>query len=157
MQSQGVQEAFDTLAAWIGQAENQLKNLTKHASLNQDRLDERLREHKFLTVDIESHRPSFESINESAAELIANPDNSRVARKIDAKMKDLNSRCDKLQERVAKRSELLEGISSALDGFLVPVAQFDEWYTQVVDTLDSSEKLKADQLSAWHTWSHCGV
>lgn len=61
-------------------------------SLNKDRLDEQLREHRVLVADIESHRPSFESINESAAALIANPDNARVARKIEAKMKDLNTR-----------------------------------------------------------------
>lgn len=61
-------------------------------SLNKDRLEEQLREHRVLEADIESHRPSFESINEAAANLIANPDNARVARKIEAKMKDLNSR-----------------------------------------------------------------
>lgn len=61
-------------------------------SLNKDRLDEQLREHRVLAADIDNHRPSFESINEAAAALIANPDNARVARKIEAKLKDVNSR-----------------------------------------------------------------
>ena len=60
--------------------------------MNRDRLDEQMREHRVLVADIESHQPSFASINEAAANLIANPDNARVARKIEAKMKDLNSR-----------------------------------------------------------------
>ena len=64
----------------------------KPTSLNKDRLDEQVREHRVLVADIESHRPSFESINDAAAALIANPDNARVARKIEAKMKDLNTR-----------------------------------------------------------------
>ena len=66
--------------------------MTKPASLNKDRLEEQLREHRVLVADIESHRTSFESINEASASLIANPDNTRVARKIEAKMKDLNTR-----------------------------------------------------------------
>jgi dystonin len=68
------------------------RTMTRPTSLNKDRLDEQLREHRVLVADIESHRPSFESINEAAAALIANPDNARVARKIEAKMKDMNSR-----------------------------------------------------------------
>lgn len=66
--------------------------MTRPTSLNKDRLDEQLREHRLLLSDIDSHRPSFESINEASAALIANPDNARVARKIEAKMKDMNSR-----------------------------------------------------------------
>jgi dystonin len=68
------------------------RTMTRTTSLNKDRLDEQLREHRVLVADIESHRPSFESINEAAAALIANPNNARVARKIEAKMKDMNSR-----------------------------------------------------------------
>ena len=66
--------------------------MMKPTSLNKDRLDEQLREQRVLVADIESHRPPFESINEAAANLITNPDNARVARKIEAKMKDMNTR-----------------------------------------------------------------
>ena len=68
------------------------RNMAKPTSLNKDRLDEQMREHRMLVADIDSHRPAFESINEAATNLITNPDNARVARKIEAKMKDMNTR-----------------------------------------------------------------
>ncbi|XP_046442948.1 microtubule-actin cross-linking factor 1-like isoform X3 [Daphnia pulex] len=148
VQSQGVQEALDSLANWLSQAENQLKTMTRPTSLNKDRLDEQLREHRVLVADIESHRPSFESINEAAAALIANPDNARVARKIEAKMKDMNSRYEKLQDKVYKRGYVLEEIAKSLDSFINSVSQFDDWYQQVWEILDSSDQEEADQLGA---------
>ncbi|XP_046641641.1 dystonin-like isoform X5 [Daphnia pulicaria] len=148
VQSQGVQEALDSLANWLSQAENQLKTMTRPTSLNKDRLDEQLREHRVLVADIESHRPSFESINEAAAALIANPDNARVARKIEAKMKDMNSRYEKLQDKVYKRGYVLEEIAKSLDSFINSVSQFDDWYQQVWEILDFSDQEEADQLGA---------
>ena len=142
----------------------------KPTSLNKDRLDEQVREHRVLVADIESHRPSFESINDAAAALIANPDNARVARKIEAKMKDLNTRLvnwfilfyqfyiltsfylffryEKLYEKVFKRGQSLEEVSILLDAFLGATTNFDEWYQQVVEILDSADKLEAEQLGS---------
>ncbi|XP_059350792.1 dystonin-like isoform X4 [Daphnia carinata] len=148
VQSQDVQEALDSLANWLSQAENQFKNMTKPTSLNKDRLDEQLREHRVLVADIDSHRAGFESINEAAAALVANPDNARVARKIEAKMKDMNSRYEKLQDKVVKRGYVLEEIYKSLDTFIISVTQFDEWYQQVWEILDSSDQDEAEQLSS---------
>ncbi|XP_045033650.1 microtubule-actin cross-linking factor 1 isoform X20 [Daphnia magna] len=148
VQSQGVQEALDSLANWLSQAENQLKNMTKPTSLNKDRLDEQLREHRVLVADIDSHRAGFESINEAAAALVANPDNARVARKIEAKMKDMNSRYEKLQDKVYKRGYVLEEIYKSLDTFTTSVTQFDDWYQQVWEILDASDQEEAEQLSS---------
>lgn len=117
-------------------------------SLNKDRLDEQVREYKVLVADIESHRAGFESINEAAADLIANPDNARVARKIETKIKDLNSRYEKLQEKVNKRGLVLEEVYILLDSFLNAVNHFDEWYQTVVDVLEGSDKMEPEQLSA---------
>ena len=117
-------------------------------SLNKDRLDEQLREHRVLIADIESHRPSFESINEAAASLIANPDNARVARKIEAKMKDLNTRFTVLQDKAYKRGQTLDEIAISLDSFLNAVTPFDEWYLQVVEVVDSADNMEADQLGS---------
>lgn len=97
-------------------------------------------------ADIESHRPSFENINKAVDTLIQNPDNARVARKIEAKMKDLNSRYEKLQERVYKRGQVLEETFVSLDSFLNSVNQFDEWYQQVVEVFENT--VEPDQLSA---------
>ena len=56
-------------------------------------------------------------------------------------------RYEKLQEKVYKRGELLEEVFMALDIFLSSVTHFEEWYSQVVDVLESSDKLEADQLA----------
>lgn len=58
------------------------------------------------------------------------------------------NRYDKIQEKVAKRGELLEEVYAALETFLTSVVYFDEWYTQVADVLEASDKLEVEQLAA---------
>ncbi|KAK3872161.1 hypothetical protein Pcinc_022743 [Petrolisthes cinctipes] len=58
VQCQGVQEGLDSLMSWLNNIDLQLKNASKPASLNRDRLDEQLREHRQLHSDIMSHQVS---------------------------------------------------------------------------------------------------
>lgn len=55
-------------------------------------------------------------------------------------------RYENLQVKVFKRGQSLEEVWGALEGFLGPAAHFDDWYQQVVETLDSADKLEAEQL-----------
>ena len=57
-------------------------------------------------------------------------------------------RYEKLQEKVQHRGEVLEGVGHSLNTFLGAVTAFDEWYNQVVDVLESAEKLEADEIAA---------
>ena len=61
-------------------------------SLHKDRLNEQVKEHRLLVTEIETHRSSFESVKKTTATFIANPDHSRVARKLESTTKDLISR-----------------------------------------------------------------
>lgn len=55
-------------------------------------------------------------------------------------------RYEKLQEKVYKRGYLLEEIAVSLEAFNSSVVQFDEWYQQVWEVLDSSDKEETDQV-----------
>lgn len=55
-------------------------------------------------------------------------------------------RYEKLQEKVYKRGLSLEEIAVSLDAFTNSVSQFDEWYQQVWEVLDSSDQVEAEQL-----------
>lgn len=59
-----------------------------------ERLEEQLREHKLLQADIDSHRPSVESVAQSAQDLIATASNPRLAKKVESKLRDVSSRFD---------------------------------------------------------------
>ncbi|KAK2724784.1 hypothetical protein QYM36_001313 [Artemia franciscana] len=72
----------------VAHYDSKLRNLTKPASLRSERLSEELREQRLLSADISSRLPYFESVNSSASELISNPENTRIARKIDTRLKD---------------------------------------------------------------------
>lgn len=47
-----------------------------------------------------------------------------------------------------KRGYVLEEIAKSLDSFINSVSQFDDWYQQVWEILDSSDQEEADQLGA---------
>jgi hypothetical protein len=62
------------------------------ASLLKERLEEQIREHRLLQTDVDSHRPSVESVAQSAQELVATASNARLAKKIETKLRDVTSR-----------------------------------------------------------------
>lgn len=116
VQSQGVQDALDSLIQWLNSIENQIKyvqlksvwirtafsdidnaniifrQLMRPASLHKERLDEQLREQRLIHAEIESHRSSLESVAYSAQDLINTSSNSRLASKIKDKLSDVLTR-----------------------------------------------------------------
>lgn len=66
--------------------------MMKPVSLQKERLEDRLREHRMLQSDIESHQPSVEGISHTAQELISTASNPRLAKKIETKLRDVISR-----------------------------------------------------------------
>lgn len=67
-------------------------------------------EYKILQSELDSQKPSIEALNISSRELMSSS-NQRLAKKVEAKLKDLNSRFEKVSEKVSKRGELLEEVS----------------------------------------------
>ncbi|XP_028982177.1 microtubule-actin cross-linking factor 1 isoform X2 [Diachasma alloeum] len=144
VQSQGVQDALDSLVAWLNNVESQFKNMQRPASLNKDRLEEQQREQRMLQSDLDSHRPSVEAISASAQDLLINSSNARVAKRIEGKLKDVQSRYEKLMDKSLRRGEFLEEIAQALHDFSRETAQFDTWYSHMIEILESRELSKLD-------------
>merc|ERR1711911_529148 len=42
----------------------------------------------------------------------------------------------------------MDEVAESLNSFLSSVTQFDDWYGQVADILESAEKLEADEIAA---------
>ncbi|XP_044737986.1 dystonin isoform X15 [Chrysoperla carnea] len=142
VQSQGVQDALDGLVNWLNQAENQFKTIHRPASLNKERLEEQIREQRLLQADIDSHRPSVDSITKTAHELISNASNARVAKKIEQKLHDVKSRFDKLLDKSIKRGDALEEVHVQLSQFTVQVNHFEQWYVSILDIVESRDLIK---------------
>jgi type II secretory pathway component PulM len=68
------------------------RSLMRPASLQKERLEEQLREHRLLHSDVDNHRPSVESVAQSAQELVATASNARLAKKIETKLRDVTTR-----------------------------------------------------------------
>lgn len=68
------------------------RSLMRPASLQKERLEEQLREHRLLQSDVDNHRPSVESVAQSAQELVATASNARLAKKIETKLRDVTTR-----------------------------------------------------------------
>ncbi|XP_042210392.1 microtubule-actin cross-linking factor 1-like isoform X9 [Homarus americanus] len=144
VQCQGVQEGLDSLMSWLNSIDLQLKNASKPASLNRDRLDEQLREHRQLHADIMSHQASVVQINDSAEALLTSASNARVAKKIETKLRELNTKFEKVVEKSEYRGQHLEIVSTQLDAFTVSVEHFEEWYIEIVEIVESREVLSLD-------------
>ncbi|XP_074102800.1 dystonin-like protein short stop isoform X19 [Cotesia typhae] len=144
VQSQGVQDALDGLVAWLNNVESQFKNMQRPASLHKERLDEQQREQRLLQSDLDSHRPSVEAISASAQDLLINSSNARVAKRIESKLKDVQSRYEKLMDKSLHRGEFLDEVSHALNEFSVETNKFDAWYLQMIEVLEFRELTKLD-------------
>lgn len=142
VQSQGVQDALDSIIAWLNSAEGEYKNLQKPASLIQERLEEQIREHRVFQSDIDTHIASIDSVYLSASELISCASNARIAKKIETKLNDVKTRFDKLFDRVQKRGVFLEEVRQNLNEFTGSATQFEKWYTGILEMIESREITK---------------
>lgn len=144
VQSQGVQDALDGLVAWLNNVESQFKNMQRPASLYKERLDEQQREQRVLQSDLDSHRHSVEAITTSAQDLLITSSNARVTKRIESKLKDVQSRYEKLMDKSLRRGEFLDEIAQALHDFTLETTKFDTWYSQMIEIIESRELTKLD-------------
>ncbi|XP_070510262.1 microtubule-actin cross-linking factor 1 isoform X19 [Cardiocondyla obscurior] len=144
VRSQGVQDALDSLVAWLNNVESQFKSLQRPASLQKERLEEQQREQRLLQADLDSHRLSVETITANAQDLLLNSSNVRIAKRIESKLKDVQSRFEKLMDKSLRRGEFLDEIAQALNDFLRDVAKFENWYAHIMEILDSRDFNKLD-------------
>lgn len=107
-------------------------------------MEEQQREQRLLQADLDSHRLSVETITANAQDLLLNSSNVRIAKRIESKLKDVQSRFEKLMDKSLRRGEFLDEIAHALNEFLVDVAKFDNWYAHMMEILDSRDLTKLD-------------
>ncbi|XP_076629248.1 dystonin-like protein short stop isoform X11 [Colletes latitarsis] len=144
VRSQGVQDALDSLVLWLNNIESQFKNIQRPASLQKERLEEQQRDQRLLQADLDSHRLSVEAVAGSARDLLTNSNNTRIAKRIEGKLKDVQVRFEKLMDKSLRRGEFLDEIAQALGDFLVETTKFDSWYAQMIEALESRDLNKLD-------------
>ncbi|KAK8744691.1 hypothetical protein OTU49_000570 [Cherax quadricarinatus] len=91
-----------------------------------------------------SHQASVVQINDSAEALLTSASNVRVAKKIETKLRELNTKFEKVVEKSESRGHHLEIVSTQLDAFVVSVEHFEEWYIEIVEIVESREVLSLD-------------
>lgn len=103
-----------------------------------------MRDQRVLQADLDSHRASVEAITASAQDLLMNSSNARVAKRIESKLKDVQSRYEKLADKSLRRGEFLDEVYQALDGFLIEAGKFEAWYSKIIEIIESRELNKLD-------------
>ncbi len=143
VESQGVQEGLENLLSWLRDMENVVKR-NKAISLNQDTLSGQIQDSQMALSDLDSHRPSVQSVNQSARALLKSGTDPRKMRDIDRKVNDLNERVENLTQRCKERAEDLMEISDILTDFHDTVHQYEDWLVPTLTVLDSKDTSQLD-------------
>nr|XP_017106609.2 uncharacterized protein LOC108131974 isoform X23 [Drosophila bipectinata] len=139
VQSQGVQDALDSLVGWVNQAEDKFKLNLRPASLIKERLQEQIREHKVLLADLQSHQASIDSVQISAKHLLASASNARIAKKVESNLNDVTGKFEKLYEKANKRGEFLDDVYNRLGRYLDDISTVEQRMASLQEALDSRE------------------
>ncbi|XP_022818700.1 microtubule-actin cross-linking factor 1 isoform X19 [Spodoptera litura] len=148
LQCQGLQDAAETQAHWVGQAESLFKSQQKPASLIRERLDEQIREQRISIGELEARRPTLAKLLASARQAALTPSNARIAKKLEQRAEDIYAKYEKLVERSSKRSEFLEEVSSELAVFAGQAAALDAAHAQLLEQADTRDlaRMPAEEL-----------
>ncbi|XP_052759149.1 dystonin isoform X17 [Galleria mellonella] len=152
LQCQGLQDAAETQAHWLGQAESIFKNQHKPASLIRERLDEQVREHRIAHSEVEARRPTLAKLVSSAREAALTPSNARIAKKLEQRAEDIYARYEKLLERSIKRAQFLDEVSAELAQFSAQAAELEAAAAALAERADGRElaRLPAAELAPRH-------
>ncbi|RVE46943.1 hypothetical protein evm_008422 [Chilo suppressalis] len=150
LQCQGLQDAAETQAHWLGQVENVFKNQMKPASLIRERLDEQVREQRITHGEVEARRAALAQLLSAARDAARAPSNARIARKLEQRAEEIYGRYEKLLERSIKRGQFLEEVSQELAIFSQQAATLEAAHTQLTEQADTRElaRINADDLRA---------
>ena len=143
-QSQGVQAALANIADWLDKVDEAFKNINKPASLIRDRLDEQIRQLKALQADVASHESGIQKMYQAAQEFVQSSKNVRESKKIESKVKEVQTKYQALVKSVQARGVFLDEISIGLGHFTSQVESFDDWYMEMIEILESREMLTMD-------------
>ncbi|XP_055907401.1 dystonin isoform X24 [Eupeodes corollae] len=139
VQSQGVQDALDSLVGWVNQAEDKFKVQFRPASLIKERLQEQVREHRSLLSDLQSHQSSIDSVASSAHHLMNTASNARIAKKVEMKLNDVTVKFEKLLDKAFKRGEFLDDTLQQLNKFSDETTNVEQEVVTLQESLESRE------------------
>ncbi|CAG9792784.1 unnamed protein product [Diatraea saccharalis] len=150
LQCQGLQDAAETQAHWLGQVENVFKNQMKPASLIRERLDEQVREQRITHGEVEARRAALAQLLTAARDAARAPSNARIARKLEQRAEEIYARYEKLLERSIKRGQFLEEVSNELAVFSQQAATLDAAHSHLLEQADTRElaRSNAEELRA---------
>ena len=98
---------------------------------------------QLLQTDIDSHKPSVESVNESSAELMRECD-PKTARSIQARLDDLNTRFERVIVRARNRKDLLSSLEEKLSRLLEQVGDLEDWVLPLIEALESRDIIRLE-------------
>ncbi|XP_047520513.1 dystonin isoform X25 [Pieris napi] len=149
LQCQGIQDAAETQANWLNQAENNYKTQTKPASLIRERLEEQIREQRISQAEVEGRRAALAQLQAAAREAALTPSNARIANKLEQRAQDIFLRYEKLVERVTKRGQFLDEVMSELSQFNQLASRLETTHAQLTE-LDSRDlaRMSSDELAS---------
>jgi hypothetical protein len=144
--SQGVQDAVDQLLTWLKETDRKLEQ-QKPVSLNQDKLNEQAQQLSIIETDIESHKPSVDSVKQAASELIKTCDLD-MAKSLEGKISDIGSKFLDVQKKCRATSREARDVAEKLDKFNDNLDLLKTWVQVNSEGLESSEwnKRPIDQL-----------
>ncbi len=94
---------------------------------------------QLIQTDIDSHKPSFEAINESATELGSERDPN-----VQSQLGDLNTRFERIIVRSRDRKDLLSSLIEKLTQLQEEVSDLEDWLLPVADTLEAHDIMSQD-------------
>ncbi|XP_060807170.1 uncharacterized protein LOC106135826 isoform X13 [Amyelois transitella] len=150
LQCQGLQDAAETQAHWLGQVEDVFKNQQKPASLIRERLDEQVRAQRLAHAEVEARRPTLAKLVRAARDAALTPSNARIAKKLEQRAEDIYARYEKLLEKSIKRAQFLDEVSAELMMFSQQASQLESVQSQLAELADARElaRLPANELRA---------
>ncbi|CAG0891815.1 unnamed protein product [Cyprideis torosa] len=131
LESQGVQDALDSLMNWMNQVEAQMRAVMKPASLNRERLTDQINEIRILQSDIDSHRSSIMSVTQAVNDLVRNASNVRIAKKVEGKLQDFQSRFSAADEKLSTRGKQLDTLLTEVQEYSTKAQSFDAWFDDI--------------------------
>ena len=145
IQSQGVQNSLDNVVDFISDSETKFKQIQKPASLIKEKLEEQIHEHKLYESELDMHHVSVESVSANANQLAVSSSNSKIAKQIETKLKDMRNRYEKLLEKASDRRYFLNEIYALLCDYLKQAQRVSDSFkeiAQMIETISSSENDK---------------
>lgn len=139
VQSQGVQDALESLSNWVTQAEEKYKLQLRLASLIKERLQEQMREHKAFLADVQSHQVSIDSVYSSAHLLVKAALSARIAKMVENNLNDITNKFNRLFDKAVKRGEFFDDVYDKLCRYLDEITNVEQGIGSLQEAIDSRD------------------